>query len=144
ALLKVPCGAFDRLASDRLPTGGCDVGLGGQASLVFHTESFEVGGAVGLMALLPYSAGGRDIDRGDPLWVRAWANARIGSGTRLGLAIVSFNRGADRVDHSEVSALERGGEPGAWAPSSMLFSIAPTLERRLSGDATMLLSVSDD
>lgn len=128
AALKAPTGNHEKIGSRELATGGGDYGLGGELFAVVRPGHAEIGGAAGLMLLLPQERDGVEIDRGDARGARLWVAFPLGPRARIGATLLALVREPDRVEGEPVEVLSGGAQPGALVPASRLLSIGPSVE----------------
>ena len=140
-IIKAPTGLSEELDEEQLPTGGGDIGLGGELYAVARARSFEAGAAAGMMLLLNQRREDVEVDRGDPRWARVWGAARVVPKVAVGASLLALHREADRVEGEPVDSLTGAGQPGSLAPESRLVSIAPWVEVRFTPQARARLAL---
>lgn len=131
-VIKAPTGLSEELDEGELPTGGGDIGLGGELFALWRDRLGEAGAAAGMMLLLNQRRDDVEVDRGDPRWARVWGAARILPTLSVGASLLVLDREADRVEGEPVDTLSGGGQPGALAPESHLVTVAPYVELAFS------------
>ncbi len=141
AFLQIPTGAWDDLDASQMPTGGGAWGLGGEASAEVRVVPFlSFGGAAGAAMRMERKDG---LDRGDPMWLRAWGAFRFGQTLSAGATLSMLRHGGDTIDGAKVTAMPADVVFGAPSPAMSLLSIAPWVELTPSASTRVRLSISD-
>lgn len=141
AAVKAPTGNFENIGSREIATGGGDYGLGGELFALVRPGHAEVGGAAGLMLLLPQQRDDVDVDRGDLRTARVWVAIPLGPRARVGAKLLAMMREADRIEGAPVGALAGGAQAGSLVPPSRLLSVGPFVEVSPAEKTRLVVSV---